>query len=537
MIDLTEGHPVSGDGVTPPPLHCPLERHSLSYEWICHEPRNTGSGEILHGIDRMVEGSNYNPFIKRRVLRPFTRISRKGHKYVVYRYMTLKNPKSWVMKDCHHVKWRSIAGGVKEVTLAWDNVYVGPVNVPDKTCPHYKENEVNHLFSRGVRTQKRTVFIPTTELLGTSAVLLEGVQDTDWWDPFLPPPGSQLLEDHLRELDRIAIDVMVPNLDTGFSYPVFCAELIELRGLWRSVRNIGRDVTRFISRLGKRTIKQGADKYLESIYGWIPFCSDVQTIVEKLWHLDEKIAKYLAFANERQTLHFRRGLAPPVDFKGEEWFEAGPISRKSWDGTFHGRANQTSDFSGVWDCAARNEISDYTFQATMDFEYSIPKILGLSQKMQHFYATLETFGVVLSLKDFWEMVPFSFVVDWVLGVSDWLEDIGEVNALPVEVIIYDYCRSIRYRLDRKQTLVLHQARYNGPAWNQAFGPWPGPSWDQWPADRFTPPTHDVAVETVTSYYRKAGIPVFDKSKFPDMKTPKGIFMVTGAALIAQRMFR
>lgn len=524
--------PVSGLDIM-----CPLKKNSRNYECLSYSVPKALGGEVLYEYKRMVDDDKSSPSFVR-VLVPITRIDRRtGKKYVVYRYKKRRIPRNWIMKNCHHVAWESCFGGKREVSFKYEAPYSDSVRVTDRACPHSNtlpngDYTSLHAFIGQSGLRRRVVFAPVDDFIDTSSTLLEGVTDTDWWDPFLPVPGSELLERHLLELDRIALDVMVPQLDTGFSLPVFIGDLYQMKGLFRSLKNISRDLSKFFTRLGKRTVKHGADKYLESIYGWIPFVKDTVTIFEKLWHLDTKISEYLANANKRQTLHFQRGLAPPSDFKDPSWFERGPYSEVSMSYDFPEPTGTRVSVSLLGQ--GRREISDYELHSTLDFEYQIPRIIGLSARMQTLYATLETFGVGLSLADVWEIVPFSFVVDWVLGVGDWLDDLEEIHGLPVNVVIHDYCRSIRYKLQHVVEFTPGTTlSFRGPSKDKIGKLWPL----VWSPAEFTPPSTEVSVETLTSYYRRAGTPVFDKDKYPGLKTPKGLQLVSAAALVAQRMFR
>lgn len=342
-----------------------------------------------------------------------------------------------------------------------------------------------------------------------------------WDDPYLPI-GTPEFENTLADLDRIAIDVMVPELDTGFSLPVFLAELIELKPVYTGIIALlkrGPQIRQAIARLGRKPLRKTAsDTWLGSVFGWIPFVRDVQTIMSKTWKLGETISEFNRHANKRLTYHFQRGLSQDT-FRPAEWFsQGGTISTQSY--TLSHEVGSSTCFVDL-DTTYLRSISDLSFHATLEYRYSIPKIENDIMKVLR--PSLEVYGVKLSLSDIWEVVPFSFVVDWLVGIGPWIEKhIPEVSALPVQVVIYDYCRSVKYRLEE-------HLRIDGI--NNVFI-----SGNTFDASEWTiPHSSQFRTRYGTGYYRVPGVPAPSSESNPFWRTPKGLQWVSALALAAQRV--
>jgi hypothetical protein len=57
-------------------------------------------------------------------------------------------------------------------------------------------------------------------------------------------------------------------------------------------------------------------------------------------------------------------------------------------------------------------------------------------------AWLDSLGINMNPEIIWDLIPFSFVVDWFIKVGDWLEGF-KVNHLNSSVTILDMCYSIK----------------------------------------------------------------------------------------------
>jgi hypothetical protein len=81
------------------------------------------------------------------------------------------------------------------------------------------------------------------------------------------------------------------------------------------------------------------------------------------------------------------------------------------------------------------------FNATLDYSYNVRNLSSLSDETA---ALLDALGIFWSPAIIWNAIPWSFVIDWVLGVSRWLDQFKTRNLEPV-TNIYQYCWSYHIR--------------------------------------------------------------------------------------------
>jgi hypothetical protein len=88
------------------------------------------------------------------------------------------------------------------------------------------------------------------------------------------------------------------------------------------------------------------------------------------------------------------------------------------------------------------------FHATMEYSY---KVSNLSPLIDEGAALLDVLGINLNPAIIWNAVPWSFVIDWLIGIGRWLDNFKVRNLEPV-THIHQYCYSIHIR--RVTTLGL-----------------------------------------------------------------------------------
>lgn len=338
-------------------------------------------------------------------------------------------------------------------------------------------------------------------------------------DPYLPT-NTQGFRDKLLVLDRIALDTMIPELDDGWSLPQVLFEALELKLLFKQVKELLVKLPSFVRRLFRRPLSEISKQFLSGIFGWLPFVSDVKTFVHKWQNIVDDVDTFLSNANKRQTLHFQKALSP-LTFQDEAWF--------SEDGTLVLESNvppHTWDFAETvfnrleFSTKLKRELVKLDYHATLEFSYNIP---GLPPGILQLLAELDYWGINLSISDVWEVIPFSFVVDWVVDIGGWLERFDLEN-LPVQVVIYDFCRSIKYQLVEEESIEDVELVNT-----DAFFP-------------YTPPftwTASSSLGSVTrvtdSYYREAGLPSPSAEQLPNWRTPSGLQWVIASALVGSRI--
>jgi len=267
------------------------------------------------------------------------------------------------------------------------------------------------------------------------------------------------VDSKLTLLAKEAVEEMTPKLDDGFSVPVFIMDLIECRSLLESAWKLARSIpaifdqlaltlvhgvpARFtLSGLWDQPVNKISNTYLAHQFGVLPFISDIKKIVQKYFEADQKILDFLEKENKELTYHFERKLQPTY-FQPDPSFYVHPVSVDFGDPewAFATLIPPALTMTGQY----RRVVTNVEYHATMRFKYHLP---NYSIGTKAFLASLDHYGVNLSISDLWEIIPFSFLVDWVFNVGASLQFLDLEN-LPVTLEILDFCDSLKYNDEHK----------------------------------------------------------------------------------------
>jgi hypothetical protein len=121
------------------------------------------------------------------------------------------------------------------------------------------------------------------------------------------------------------------------------------------------------------------------------------------------------------------------------------------------------------------------FHRTLQYQYTAPEFIGWMSRIAQF---IDSFGI-LDPAAIWDVVPFSFVVDWFINIGPWLHN-NRPRLFGADTKILDYCESVK----RVDTVTWRMD------WNAPFGgPPSGPSSTAYVNEQ-------VLVETYTNYVRR-----------------------------------
>lgn len=149
------------------------------------------------------------------------------------------------------------------------------------------------------------------------------------------------------------------------------------RGKWKQFkRHLG--LSKSLKRPGARKFEDVPGLWLEYSFGWVPLVSDVYTILNNTFEPPRNKVEAVYKVNSQR-----------------------PFNRES-------RAYvQYGDLSVFHRCTATVEVS-----------VDVPALSAISQ-----------YGINNPLAVAWELVPYSFVVDWFLPVGDYIEQLGATAGL------------------------------------------------------------------------------------------------------------
>jgi hypothetical protein len=276
----------------------------------------------------------------------------------------------------------------------------------------------------------------------------------EWYVPqadggFIPLPAN------LESLKLYGLRTMVPQIKSELSSLVSLYELKDMLSIRGTIRNLAKLGKSLFSRIGgsstrpigKALVRGGADSFLQWKFNLSPLISDITGIYRIVSTYERRINDLINRSGKTQISRFKCDLKEqlkPVELNwGTNYFPGalpqgeilvGPVWKK-FKAYFNPRRKVVPLFAEF-----RSEMQyNYTFTA---FQLEHAKVLGL----------LDAFGVTFNPAHIWNVIPWSFVIDWVVNVSSWLDQF-EIKNLAPKVNILQYCWSIK-----KKRIISYSAR-------------------------------------------------------------------------------
>lgn len=240
---------------------------------------------------------------------------------------------------------------------------------------------------------------------------------------FVPEPSN------LDMLKQKSLDIMLPLIKAELSLPNALYELRDFRTLpsmlanWWSVYN--RLFQKGIAK--RRTLRElsrsGAGGYLQAQFNILPLLSDIAAFTGALSRSASRIRDFITRAGRVQSKHF-----------AYNWQE--------FDSSFESSAAATVGGRSV--VLERRVVPvSTTFHAQIQYNYNYTEYqLAHAQVL----AFLDAIGVNLNPQILWNAIPWSFVVDWVAGVSRFLGQFQTQNMRP-QINIHRYLWSVKRSRD------------------------------------------------------------------------------------------
>jgi hypothetical protein len=265
--------------------------------------------------------------------------------------------------------------------------------------------------------------------------------------PYYPDRVSLTLlsEDERNILLQDALNAMLPGIKSRLSLPNTLFELKDMKTLSRSVDRIQAamgafklpQVVRVLKVAGLKglfSLRKGstlrvafqgaADGYLQHAFNLQPLLKDLLDLQKVLRSLRQDLESLRRQANRTQVRHYARDL---VKYSNETTTIVVPFATTMVDPSM-----------------TVNRIVRYPirrFCATMRYSYSLPSYSDAEFGIR---GLLDGLGVNLNPSIIWNAIPWSFVVDWFLGVSRWLSQFQVKNIEPV-VHVSGFCHSVHVR--------------------------------------------------------------------------------------------
>jgi hypothetical protein len=210
-------------------------------------------------------------------------------------------------------------------------------------------------------------------------------------------------------------------VEEAVSIPNFVYELGDLRSIPGTIDSLKRLTG--IKRRGKKhtTLGDISDVHLQAEFGVKPLVSDLQRLWDAVANLKEQYKAYVDKAGKLQRRHYTG------------YFTAPSVS----DSTF------TVPSSVNWPGRHATSHTSVKYTATLVYTYTLPDLLKDSpeQALKKFAA--DRLGLHLNPTTIWNAIPFSFLIDYVVRVGDWLKQFDQKSINPA-VTIWDFIESLTY---------------------------------------------------------------------------------------------
>lgn len=264
---------------------------------------------------------------------------------------------------------------------------------------------------------------------------LYGTKDLDSFTVIGNPELEQAKEDGLISMwPRIKADLLSLNslyeLKDFKRLPAFLTRISTARAYWPQWVRAWSDLThRTKARKGslrpavlREGFRLGSEGYLTNEFAIKPLLADISNLHKSLTSYKKQLRTLLENAKTRRTIYYSRPLTTFFPESDESTLVPN-VNRYNGD-RYHRKVER---------------IQDPVFRCRMEYSYEMPKA---SIEELELRALLDSVGVNFNPQIIWNAIPWSFVLDWLIGVNRWLGN-TKVNNIEPDVTIYRYSWSAK----------------------------------------------------------------------------------------------
>ena len=254
---------------------------------------------------------------------------------------------------------------------------------------------------------------------------------------FIPLPAD------IDGLQKRALRTMLPIIKAELSLPNF---IYELKDFKRPIRKIAslftsssfKDALKKLGLVSKNLTfsqlsKGTAGAYLQAQFNIIPFISDIGRIRAALSRTERRINDFVTREGIPQRKHFTYKWREFPDWIDSE--------------IYGGRPGSTQDLALSENYASRQvTYRDSVYHAQIQYNYNYTDYQRTHASL---LGHLDALGLNLNPAIIWNAIPWTFVVDWVLGVGQYLDDMKVDNMTP-QINIHRFLWSVK----RQRVIVV-----------------------------------------------------------------------------------
>lgn len=290
-------------------------------------------------------------------------------------------------------------------------------------------------------------------------------------DGFIPAPGD------LDSLNAMALKTMLPGIKTELSIVNSLYELKDFRSLAKSAANLTRRLYKSRSlwstikspknssisrlwkeisktwddrkrkfatavaddRVGRYVLKEASSNFLQWKFAILPLISDIKALMRAMSATEKALNRLISQEGRVQSKHFAWRWSEFNDSESlSDWSSLKDRYNDLWSGVRWGR---------------RVIHNPTTFHAQIEYNYNYTQY---QREHARVLAFLDATGLHQSVNIIWNALPWSFVIDWVVGVNRYLDQFT-VGALEPRINILRYLWSVKRS---RQIFVTRQTRYD-----------------------------------------------------------------------------
>jgi hypothetical protein len=257
---------------------------------------------------------------------------------------------------------------------------------------------------------------------------------------FIPPPVD------LDGLWKNALASTLPLIKAELSLPNFLLELKDFKRPLMKAASVFKSPSWYsaLQKMGlagktswsiKRLLQGAAGNYLNLQFNILPFLSDIAKIRSAMSRTEKRINDFVVREGRPQNRHYA--------FKWSEFpdsYEEQEIGRGAALEVYHSLNTCYSERRVVYDPSVFHVQIQYNYSYT-GYQIEHARLLG----------HLDALGINLNPAIVWNAIPWTFVIDWVLGVGPYLDSLKSENMRPQINI-----RQALWSILRKRRIVVEK---------------------------------------------------------------------------------
>lgn len=331
------------------------------------------------------------------------------------------------MKDFQHYKrWYEIPSGLTMLLVGFGKLY-------------YRQDEYERFFIPSALSDWSTSWAdPYRGVYSPWRAFPEWYNSHQDEDIVSPPDG-------LDELWAHGLKAMMPELRSQLSAVNSLIELKdfvsipqsirEAASLLRTLNGLRKGKLSSLSNLGRlplrEIVRQTAGNFLQWKFNLAPLLSDIAGVYRAVQGSEKRINALISRCNKVQTCHWKATVSADALDQTKVFYSTGACQ---------GSVRNLDD-TPVYETrpSAHCVTEPSTFHMTIEYTFTYTQY-----QLEHarLLSLLDELGVTLNPQIIWNAIPWSFVVDWLLKVGQYLEQFETKNMEP-KINIRDGCWSIR----------------------------------------------------------------------------------------------